>query len=144
MAWTHRIQGTIPRGDNPLNLETTVKWTNDATGEILYTRPFGNDIDLGLMAHLRAIANSVLPARDAALDALKNLEGTTLDLSLTADEQAALDKAGAVQELQQKLGALRYRAALVELKVADETGKPYADALDAAKAALADAEDRTA
>lgn len=103
--WTFTIGETKPRPDNPLNLQTTVTWVNTDTGETFQTFPFAHDIQQTIRAHCRSILNDVLPFRDAALADMKTMEGATLDLAPTADEQAKTDMAAKQVALQKALAA---------------------------------------
>lgn len=136
MPWTHEIQDTVPRADNLLNLETTVKWTNSDTGEVLFTKPFATDINKSIKTHLRAIMDNVLPARDAAILEMKALKGTSVVLTLTPDEQVAKNKAAEEQAKFLAQAKLQQETILVTLKVRDEADKAYTDALQAAKDAI--------
>lgn len=128
MAWTFTIGDTVPKSDNPLNLQTDVVWTNSDTSEVITTRPYGNDINLAIKSHCRAMLNNVLPARDAAIAVMGAMKGQALDLAFTEEELAAQAVAQAQADLQSKI-----RDAQIQALAA--TSPAVADALAAVQAA---------
>jgi hypothetical protein len=107
MAWTHTIKSAVRSAANKSNIEVTVEWTDGV--QIVVTKPMGNDLSPDTIKPILRNQQKALEEGDVALAAWAPVVNTALDLTLTAEEQAAADKAAKEQAYaieRQKVAAL--------------------------------------